>query len=261
MAGTTGIYGSRKGLSDVLFRLTGKAVIPIANHFSQYGTKTDEGILLAGLLLCNMWKNNNESLLPPELYDMSFVGLIDNPTECVKWYLTNNKINDEKMEGIVENSLRLGYITYDPVPYEGLLSVSDMHGDKLSWIDLHSWIPTNPVQREQLPGRYTDKEANYGNLLRLISFPFREDSFQTDKFDWDTLVMRAVDDYQSVIDRPDDLGLEIDYKSTVYNDLHNIIGTKAAIYDDLDNIIKDMILKGTIIADCKAVAKVVLTWD
>jgi hypothetical protein len=261
MADTAGIYGSKKGLYRSFPRLTGKAVTPIGdNLYLRIRNKlgTDEEIFLTGLLLCNLWMNDKEHIWPYS-HNMNFAGAKTDPIGCIESYLRSKFVDDSRMEDLIESAIKSGYISYDPVPYVGYMSLYNKNDETLKNADLYNSIPTRPTTIRTLPGNFARDDLKYGYLMRTLTGQGDIDGVPGHKWDWDTLMVIAVDNYAMLKGGMlQATGVDV----TNINDTCGLIFPLAVeIYEDLDNIVRDMIIKGTIIADDKVVAKVVLTQD
>jgi hypothetical protein len=234
MAATSGPYGSRKSLSDVFPRLTGKSVMMIYDqmynidhdraNINRIMHTYEENVFLTGLLLCNLWKNNEEDIIDTDHYDISFAGAGDDLIECVKMYLRKYNVDDDRIDQLVESTLRQGYTTYDPVPYTGKLSITGIEDegqsigkiiDKMFRDDIDQYVRvTNPL---------------YGNHTKMGQILFAI----TDKnaVSWDGLIM-------SLVENRSNNDNSIDMDEIIF--LNRILDITS---DDLETTVKHMILK------------------
>ena len=276
MAATAGAYGARKGVTVTFPRLTGRAILQITEHLANHrrgDISSDVSIFLTGVLLCNMWAKNKENLIPGYLYDMNFIGSRDNPVECVKSYMRRQGIHDDKFDDAMENSLRMGYITYDPLPYVGYLTLLNKNGDPLEEDEnLHATIPGSKYDLTYIRGNFSEEDLYRGFLMRMLATQRYADGVPGDKWDWDTLIVAATDNHELnqgpnplLTQQRDDLvrrGLPIPPELQEDLDIERErVELGNVIYGDLDNIVRKMITEGDIYANGQLVAKAVLTWD
>lgn len=243
MAATSGPYGSRKSLSDVFPRLTGKSIPLIANQLISYERdvpKNEDGVFLTGLLFCNLWKDNNESSINQMYYDQSFAGFSDDPAGCVEMYLRKNDVYDG-MEQLIESALKQGYITYDPIPYVGKIHIRGISGEKLGELQQEDVID-NLMQDYPGPGSVTEGTK----IFQIINNIYW--SGQGKGSDWYQLIM----------------GLAGSRSGTIVDEepgLDEYLKTYNAVSNDLDITVKNTILKEKIIFNNKIIGTIKLSWD
>lgn len=275
MSATSGPSGARKGVTVTFPRLTGRAIIPISQHLRNVrsnNNSTDESVFLTGIMLCNMWTKNKENLLPYSLRKLNFDGSKDTPLECVKSYMRGQGVDETKFDELMGNSLTMGYITYDPVPYVGYMTLLNKNGDPLEESDLHDTIPSTRYAITYVEGNFTDKDLNRGFIMWDLSSRGYTNGIPSDKWDWDTLVLASADSYswrqepnRFIHQQRDDLvrrGLPVfpDLQEDLDIEQDRIdLGNRT--YNNLDDIIGEMIDSGDIYADGQLVAKVDLVWD
>ena len=246
MAATSGTYGSRKSLSVVFPRLTGKSVTMIYDqmynidhnraNINRIMHTYEEKVFLTGLLLCNLWKNNEEDIIDNDHYDPSFAGAGDDPIECVKMYLRKYNVDDDRIDQLVESTLRQGYTTADPSPYTGKLSITGIDGgepsirkiiDKMFRDDIDQYVRViNPL---------------YGNHTKMGQILFAITGMDTNDNpiwngsvynpSWDGLIMGLVENRSN-----NDHSISAD--EIIF--LNRILDITS---DDLETTVKHMILK------------------
>lgn len=261
MAATAGTYGSRKGLSRSLPRLTGKAIIPIGDRLSPIINDklgTGERIFLTGLLLSNLWMNDRGHIWTYG-HNLNFKGAKNDQIGYIESYLRSKFVDDSRIGDLMESALKSGYISYDPVPYVGFMSLYNKNDETLRNVDIYNSIPTRPSIIRNLPGDFTRDDLEYGYLMRLLTDQAKIYGVPGHKWDWDTLIVIATDNY-AMLKSGMIISTGVDVTNT--NDKCGLIFPLAVeIYEDLENIVRGMIIKGTIIADGKLVAKVSLIQD
>lgn len=138
MAATAGIHGARKGVLTFP-RLTGKAVLPIVQYMND-GDTSPKPTFLMGMMLCQMWRDNMEMLIPENYYDMTFMSATDDPQGCVDSHMSRNG-HGGLTGDMFQESLDEKLITYDVSPMDSGMEVivKDDEGNDVSYGKMEGW--------------------------------------------------------------------------------------------------------------------------
>jgi hypothetical protein len=241
MSAIAGPYGSRKSLVLSFPRLTGKSIPLIGNQLLSYNRdmpKNDEGVFLTGLLFCNLWKDNNESIIGQIWYDPTFAGARDDPIECVKMYLRKYNIDESGMRQIIESTLKQGYISYDPVPYVGKIYIRGINGEKINLLSEQEKI-IYIILQNIIPGPgAVSEDAKIGQILFAVE----------GGASWDGLILGLAGSRSWNLRKAD-------------QDMNEFLRVNDATSNDLDATVKNMILKEKITSNNEVIGTIELSWD
>jgi hypothetical protein len=253
MAATTGTYGSRK--SEGQFpRLTGKAAFDIGRYRYNEESRdkgiykydesldTDEIKFVLGMLLCNLWKNGDESVIDHHFYDVTFASVKDDPVGCVKLFLRSKDVelgrNDSRFYDLMDNSFKLGYITSDPVPYIGGISFLDNQGNKYD----HSTVD----EYRRYPSTSMDTRRFFDGIATNEDNP--------DKLNWDVLLWQTARGAYEVYEYVDDSDHPQDKADALVS-----LNDANQLKESYDTEVRSLIEKGNIVLRGQTIGKVILS--
>lgn len=248
MSALTGRHGSRKSLAESFPRLTGRSIPLIGNQLLSYDReipKNEEGVFLTGLLFCNLWKDNNESSIGQTWYDPSFAWARDDPIECVKMYLQKYNVDENRMEQLIESTLKQGYIAYDPVPYVGKIDIRGINGEKLSNDDQDTIVDAMNIH---------NVTKNYKLAEVLLSVFISGDG---DGANWNQLIMGLARSRSYLLT---DIAM-VGENEAMLRTSEALLRISDTTSNNLDAIVKNMILTEKIVKDDKVIGTIKLTWD